>query len=126
MKKTISVILTAFIFIISATSAFAIFNNFTVVDEVGYLNENQLAELSKQLDDVRLKYNFDVAVYTEEIMSGADAESTADDLYDYTLYGYGENSDGIMLYIAEDERVYHFTTHGSGERIFNNNGLAYL
>ncbi len=126
MKKTISAIFTALILITSTASVFAIFNNFTVVDKAGYLTENQLAELSKQLDDVRQKYNFDVAVYIEEVMSGADAESTADDLYDYTVYGYGENSDGIMLYIAADEREYHFTVHGSGETIFNDNGLAYL
>lgn len=126
MKKTVSLILIILVLVTSATEAFAIFNNFTVVDNAGYLDENQLAELSKQLDAVRQKYNFDVAIYTEEVMSGADAQSTADDLYDYTLYGYGENSDGIMLYIAADERVYHFTTHGSGEEIFNDNGLAYL
>lgn len=126
MKKTISAIFIALAIIASTASAFAIFNNFTVVDNAGYLTENQLEELSKQLDDIRQKYDFDVAVYTEEAMSGADAESTADDLYDYTLYGYGENSDGIMLYIAKNERVYHFTTHGSGETIFNDSGLEYL
>lgn len=126
MKKIFSAILIVLTVIALTGSAFAIFNNFTVADKAGYLTENQLAELSKQLDDVRQKYNFDVAVYTEEVMSGADAMSTADDLYDYTLYGYGENSDGIMLYIAADERVYHFTVHGSGETIFNDNGLFYL
>lgn len=126
MKKTILAILTALIFTTSTVSVFAIFNNFTVVDKAGYLTENQLAEISKQLDDVRQKYNFDVAVYTEAVMSGADPESTADDLYDYTVYGYGDNSDGIMLYIAADKRTYHLTTHGSGEEIFNNNGLEYL
>lgn len=126
MKKTISAIFIVLTVIISTVSVVAIFNNVTVVDNAGYLTEDQLAELSKQLDDVRQKYNFDVAIYTEAVMSGVDAESTADELYDYTLYGYGENSDGIMLYIAADEGVYHFTTHGSGEKIFNNNGLTYL
>lgn len=127
MKKIFSLALVLMLTFASAFSTFAaIFNNFTVVDGAGYLTEEQLEELSKSLDSVRQKYNFDVAVYTEEFMSGQDAESTADDLYDYTLYGYGENSDGIMLYIAADERAYHFTTHGSGEEIFNDNGLAYL
>lgn len=126
MKKTISAILIALTVIISTGSVFAIFNNFTVVDKAGYLTDSQLEELSKQLDDVRQKYNFDVAVYTEKFMSGTNAESTADELYEHTLYGYGENSDGIMLYIAADENAYHFTTHGSGETIFNDNGLAYI
>lgn len=126
MKKIVSLVLVVMVLVASTVTAFAIFNNFTIVDEAGYLTDDQLAELSKMLDDVRQKYNFDVAVYTEELMSGADAQSTADDLYDYTLYGYGENCDGMMLYIAADESVYHFTTHGTGEIIFNDKGLAYL
>lgn len=126
MKKPISVILIALLLTASTVSAFATFNNLTVVDNANYLTENQLTELSAQLDDIRQKYNFDVTIYTEEAMSGADAESTADDLYDYALYGYGESADGIMLYIAADESVYHFTTHGSGETVFNDNGLGYL
>lgn len=126
MKKAISAVLVALAVITSTFSAFAMFNNFTVADYAGYLTEEQIEELSKQIDGVRQKYNFDVAIYTEEFMSGEDAESTADDLYDYLGYGYGENSDGIMLYIAADNSVYHFTTHGSGETVFNKNGLDYI
>lgn len=126
MKKIISAISIALTVIISTISVSAMFNNPTVVDNAGYLTEEQIAELSKQLDDVRQKYNFDVAIYTEEFISGDDAESVADDLYDHNLYGYGENSDGIMLYIAADERRYHFTTHGSGETIFNDDRIMDL
>lgn len=126
MKKKFSVIILLLVIVTSVSPAFAAFNNVTVVDEAEYLSEGQLSELSKQLDAIRQKYNFDVAIYTEEFMSGRDAQSTADDLYDYTLYGYGENSDGVMLYIAADKREYHITTSGSGEVIFNKNGLAYL
>lgn len=126
MKKTVSLILIVLLLAILTLSAFATFNNFTVTDEAGFLTETQSEEISKELDLVREKYNFDVALYTEEFMSGENAQSTADDLYDYALYGFGENADGIMLYIAKEERLYHFTTHGSGEVIFNDNGLAYL
>lgn len=126
MKKTISAIWVALTVLTVTVSAYALFNNFTVVDEAGVLTENQLEELSRQLDGVRQAYDFDVAVYVEAAMSGTDAQSTADDLYDYTLYGYGENADGILLYISADERVYHFTTHGRGETVFNARGLAYL
>lgn len=126
MKKTVSVFFIMLMMVTSAATAFAEFNNPPVTDGAEYLTESQFNEISNKLEEVRLKYNFDVAVYTEKYMSGADAQNTADDLYDYTLYGYGDNADGIMLYIAADERLYHFTTHGSGEEIFNDNGLAYL
>lgn len=126
MKKKISLILLVMIAVTSTISAFVIFDNPPVTDGAEYLTEVQFDEISQQLDAIRKKYNFDVAVYTEEFMSGANAQSTADDLYDYTGFGYGEKADGIMLYIAADERVYHFTTHGKGEEVFNENGLAYL
>ena len=53
-------------------------------------------------------------------------QAAADDFYDYNGYGYGENYDGILFYIADYERKYQFSTCGSGETIFNENGLAYL
>ena len=55
-----------------------------------------------------------------------DAQAAADDIYDYNGYGYGENYDGILFYIADSEREYHFSVCGSGETIFNENGLKYL
>lgn len=126
MKKSILAVLIMCVLLSSTFAVFAEFSNASVVDEAGYLTESQFNEISHMLDDIRQKYNCDVAVYTEEVMSGVDAQSTADDLYDNTGYGYGEGLDGIMLYIAADERLYHFSTHGSGEVAFNNNGLAYL
>jgi len=59
-------------------------------------------------------------------MSGYDAMSSADDIYDYNGYGAGENDDGIMLYICADTREYHITTHADGLRVFNTRGIDYL
>lgn len=88
--------------------------------------QSELASLSKELDKVREKYNFEVAIYTEIDMTSSTAEASADDIYDYQGYGAGENDDGIMLYICSDTREYHFTTHGKGLKYFNSNGLKYL
>lgn len=88
--------------------------------------QSEVAELSEELDKVREKYNFEVAIYTESDMTSASAQASADDIYDYNGYGAGENDDGIMLYICSDTREYHITTHGKGLDYFNSNGLAYL
>ena len=88
--------------------------------------QSELDELTKDLDAVREKYDFEVAIYTESTMTSATAEASADDIYDYNGYGAGENDDGIMLYICSDTREYHFTTHGKGLEYFNTNGLIYL
>ncbi len=105
---------------------YAAFDNPPIIDDAGYLMQSELVSLSKELDKVRGKYGFEVAIYTESDMTSSTAEASADDIYDYNGYGAGENDDGIMLYICSDTREYHFTTHGKGLEYFNKNGLIYL
>ena len=126
MKKTFSCMLLLFITMTLLLPAYAAFDNPPIIDDAGYLMQSELDELSRKLDKVREKYNFEVAIYTESDMTSGSAEASADDIYDYNGYGAGENDDGIMLYICSDTREYHFTTHGKGLRYFNSNGLAYL
>lgn len=126
MKKTVLAVIIMLIFAASEALCFAEFKNPAITDEAGYLNESQYKELSERLDNIRNTYSFDVAVYTEKTMSGADAESCADDIFDYGGYGFGQNADGMILYISANPRKYHFSTHGSGEKFFNSSGLAYL
>ena len=125
MKKFLAII-TIILCMSSSFTAFADFENAPIADNAGYLTDGEFAELTDQLNEIRETYNVDVAVFTEYEMSGEDAESTADDIFDYMGYGAGEGADGIILYIATEPRVYHMSTHGSGEEIFNDNGLAYL
>ena len=126
MKKTFSCVLIFLLSLSMILSVHADFENPPIVDDVGYLMQSELAELSEELDEVRRKYNFEVAIYTESDMTSDTAEASADDVYDYQGYGTGENDDGIMLYICSDTREYHFTTHGKGREYFNSNGLKYL
>ena len=124
MKKLFSCIL--ILLSLSLLTAYATFENPSITDRAGYLMQSELDELTKDLDAVREKYDFEVAIYTESTMTSATAQASADDIYDYNGYGAGENDDGIMLYICSDTREYHFTTHGKGLEYFNTNGLIYL
>lgn len=126
MKRIFSCLVLLLITTSFVVTAYADFQNPAIVDDAGYLMQSELASLSKELDEVREKYGFEVAIYTESDMTSSTAEASADDIYDYQGYGAGENDDGIMLYICSDTREYHFTTHGKGLRYFNSNGLAYL
>ena len=126
MKRFFSLLLLLLLASSIALPVNAKFQNPSIVDEAGYLMQSELAELSEQLNKVREKYNFEVAIYTESDMTSDTAEASADDIYDYQGYGAGENDDGIMLYICSDTREYHFTTHGMGLKYFNSNGLKYL
>ena len=126
MKRIFSCLVLLLITTSFVVTAYADFQNPAIVDDAGYLMQSELASLSKELDEVREKYGFEVAIYTESDMTSGSAEASADDIYDYNGYGAGENDDGIMLYICSDTREYHFTTHGKGLKYFNANGLAYL
>ena len=126
MKKVFSRIITILLVTMLLTSVFAAFDNPSIIDDAGYLMQSDLSALSQKLDNIRSKYDFEVAIYTESDMSSDTAEASADDIYDYNGYGAGDNDDGILLYICSDTREYHLTTHGKGIEYFNSNGLKYL
>lgn len=126
MKKILSSVLLILITTSFSITAFADFENPSIVDDAGYLMQSELASLTEKLDKVRNEYDFEVAIYTESDMTSGTAEASADDIYDYSGYGAGENDDGILLYICRGTREYHFTTHGKGLKYFNSNGLKYL
>ena len=125
MKKIV-ILITAVFCLLSALPVYAEFEQPPITDSVGYLTEEQNKELSARLDKIREQYNFDIVFVSEDRISAYDAQAAADDIYDYNGYGYGENYDGILFYIADSERKYHFSVCGSGETIFNENGLEYL
>lgn len=127
MRKAISILFVFCMCFALVTPCFAAeFENPPIIDGAGYLYEEELEELSVKAEAVRQQYDFEVAIVTESEMSGQDAMSTADDIYDYNGYGGGENDDGILLYICSDTREYHLTTHGTGFTVFNSNGIEYL
>lgn len=127
MKKIISIVFLCFLCVCLAVPCFAVnFENPPVIDEAEYLTKSQVETLSEKLEKIRQKYNFEVAIVTEYEMTSYDAESSADDIYDYGGFGAGANDDGIMLYICASERDYHITTHADGLRVFNENGIEYL
>ena len=100
MKKVISLLFVSLICITLIIPCYAAeFENPPVVDTAEILSESQLEELTEKAEEVRQKYNFEVAIVTETEMSGYDAMATADDIYDYEGYGAGENDDGILLWM---------------------------
>ena len=126
MKRMFSCLLLLLLMTSFVVTAQSDFQNPSIVDDAGYLMQSEISSLSKELDKVREKYSFEVAIYTESDMTSSTAEASADDIYDYNGYGAGEDDDGILLYICSDTREYHFTTHGEGLKYFNSNGLKYL
>lgn len=100
--------------------------NPTVVDDAGFLSADEFNDITEMLDALRDKYYFDTVIYTEDTMLGQSAEETADDIFDYGGYGYGDDKDGIILYVSRNPRKYHFSTHAAGTEYFNDAGLIHI
>lgn len=97
-----------------------------VVDNAGYLNDDEVNSLTVRLNDLRDTYDVDVAVVIDDRMWGDDVESAADDTYDYYFYGAGTEDDGVLLYISKEPRMYQISTFGSGITAFTDYGIEYL
>lgn len=97
-----------------------------VVDNAGLLSENDKKELTKKLDEIAERQQFEVAVVTVKDLEGKTPEAYADDFYDYNGYGFGENKDGMLLLISMADRDWHITTTGYGETVLTKDGLNYM
>lgn len=97
-----------------------------VLDEVGYLTDDEVQEVTNRLDELRTTYNFDVAVVVTETLIADTAEASADDIYDYNFFGAGEGDDGILLYLSADPREYQISTHGTGLEFFTDEAITAL
>ena len=126
MKRIGSALILLLLCTVLVLPATAAFSNPAVIDEAGCLTEAQAAELTQRLNELRQRYDFDVAIYIEEKMTADTARDAADDIFDYNGYGAGKNADGILLYLSKEPRKYHMSTHGSGIKAFTDNGLIYM
>ncbi len=124
MKKAVSVLFTLCLILALSIPTFALN---AVVDESYTLSDAEVLALESRLDEIKDKYNVDVAyITTDALYSPQGVMESADDLFDYQGYGLGENRDGILFYICMNTREYHFSTSGSAMEAFNQNGIRYL
>ena len=96
------------------------------VGNAGYLNDEAVQSLTARLDELRDRYDVDVAVVIDDQMWGDSAEEAADNTYDYCFYGAGVDDDGVLLYISKEPRMYQITTFGSGITAFTDYGIEYM
>ncbi len=97
-----------------------------LLDEVGYLTDDEAQEVSDRLSELRNTYNFDIAVVVTETLIADTAEASADDIYDYNFFGAGEEDNGILLYVSANPREYQISTHGTGIEYFSDDAIAEL
>lgn len=134
MKKRLSTVFFALILCLSmATPALAgtepgFDSQFPRVNDwADLLTDSEEAALQEKLDELSVRQQMDVIVVTAQDTDGRKSvQDYADDIYDDSGYGYGENKDGILLLICMEERDWYISTCGYGISVFTDKNIAYI
>ena len=97
-----------------------------VVDRAGVLDAVTLKNLNVLADSIREQYKCDVDVVFVKTTGQKSAQAAADDFYDTNDYGYGTDHDGIMLFVAVEDRTFAVSTFGYAIYAFTDYGQQYL
>ena len=134
MKKKITAMIFALILCLCAvTPAFAA-NSDGFVGECNRLNDaanlltdSEEAELLAKLDEISLRQQMDVTVATVTNLGNCNtATECADEVYEFSSFGYGQSKDGLMLLISAEERDWAISTCGYGITAFTDAGIEYI
>lgn len=97
-----------------------------LMDEAGLLSSDEAAEIKAKLDEISERQKFDVVIATVNSLSGKTPREYADDLYDYSGFGFGENKDGVLFLISMEDRDWYITTTGYGIAAITDAGREYI
>lgn len=126
MKKTLVLILTlsfillAVLFPVSALSAPRLY------DGADLLSESEEKALLTGLNAVSERMKLDAVIVTVDSTGSKSPRDYADDYYDENGYGYGESHDGILLLISMEQRDWYISTCGYGITAFTDAGIDYI
>ena len=86
-----------------------------LVDNAGLLTSDEAEEIEDLLDETSEEKEFDFVIVTTNSIDGYSEEMDyADDYYDYTGYGYGDNKDGVLFLVNMENNQFWISTTGYG------------
>lgn len=94
-----------------------------VTDGAGIISQEQESRLQEQLETIAGTYEYDAVILTVDSCEGKSTQQYAEDYYLSEGYGFGPESDGIMMLVSMGERQYYFATFGNATDIFTAYGL---
>ncbi len=125
MKKIVVFVLTALLFAVMLVPCFAQ-DSVRLIDNAGLLTEEEYNTVAVMLDEISERLSCDVVILTEPYID-SDAESYADDYFDYNGYGYGDEGDGVLLLVSMDPREWHVSGSGiCNSRYISDSALEYI
>lgn len=131
MKKKISIL----IFVVALCFAMMIptfaENGFVhesgrVIDNAELLTNDEFGTLSKKLDEISIRQNMDVIVFTTDTLNGYAVGEYADNVYIQNSFGYSDTKDGVLLLICPQSGDWYISTSGYGITAFTDAGIQYI
>ena len=89
-----------------------------VQDLADLLSDSEEAALLENLDELCERQKMEIVVLTTDTLEGLTPRDYADDIYDYSGFGYGEDRDGALLLISMEDNDWYISTHGYGITVF--------
>ncbi len=109
--------------VLGSSLAAAAENQQKILDTADILSEEEESRLQEQLADTAGTYQCDVAVAAVGSCEGKTPRQFAEDYYLESGYGFGTESDGILLLVSMEERQFYYATFGKATEIFTDYGL---
>lgn len=130
-KKVLTLLFSLVLCLCIATPAFAQTDGFAseyerVQDLAGLLSDNEEASLVTKLNELSERQKMDIIVLTTDALNGKTPRDYADDIYDYSNFGYGESKDGALLLISVEDNDWYISTCGYGITVFTDAGIEYI
>ena len=95
-----------------------------VQDLADLLSDSEEAALLEKLDELCERQKMEIVVLTTDTLEGLAPRDYADDIYDYCDFGYGEDRDGALISMEDND--WYISTCGYGITVFTDAGIQYI
>lgn len=101
----------------------AVDSSLKIYDFGDLLTDQQEGELFSKVIDYINENNYDLAIVTINKNNKFDAESYADDFFDYNDFGINSSRDGALILIDMDTREIYISTSGYAQKMYNDSRI---
>lgn len=127
MKRRISVMIAALLLVLGLSSSMAFAEGgMFFYDDASILTQTELDTVNARLKEISDAQQCGVYVKTTDDFNGKTPNEYADDFYDSSGLGYGDDKSGIILVVNYDSGDWAISTTGYGITCFTDAGQEYI
>ena len=125
-KRIICLICSVLLCLCSVSPIFADEQPPRLVDGAGLLSSDEFDSINRMLDTASEKLGFDIIIRTVLSAGSSNVIDAAEEIYECNGYGYGDDSDGVILLIDMEERECALLPVGFGRSAIDKDGEDYI